>query len=285
MTDLDKVKLNIDKELETVVDKELEKQKLEKVKLKKQKPIINDTYVEMKFHNDYRDVITAFNNVAPSQRQIFNIGNLEVNSMPVNKQEIKYIIIDFINELNNSIIYDVEDTRNEASGWDELIPEKTVKSGWDTQLEKLDLPSSLYKKPAQRQPVKLIKIHKVEKQQTSKEIKYTVDLILQKPDAEDQMLITVSFVKDNSAFDIGNNVIIEEIHVDGFFITNSMNLEPVSTSDEYYNYDDLELNDIVDKKTIIKELRKKNKEKKRELDLFTKNLDREVREFRHGLNY
>ena len=57
---------------------------------------INPTFTEGQFHNDYRDTITAFNNIAPSQKQIFNQGNIPIvlSNPPV--REVKKLIRDFI---------------------------------------------------------------------------------------------------------------------------------------------------------------------------------------------
>ena len=138
---------------------------LKKHKKRRHKKILPDCFIEAQFHNDYRDTLTAFNNIAPSQRQTFNLAHLPVamSNLKPNGNETNGIIKDFISELNENIIGVVPDYRVINSGWDEQLIEPEFKSGWEAHMEKLGLPKSLYPDPAKKALVELIKVDHIEK--------------------------------------------------------------------------------------------------------------------------
>lgn len=237
--------------------------------------LVKPYFVENQFHTDYRDALTAFNNIAPSQKQMFNRSNYPVTTSTVDVKEVKYLIKSFIKELNKNIKHVVSDSSNVNSGWDDHMPEKQEKSGWEKQQEELGLPSSLYCDPAKKGKIKLIKIDHLEKYTTSDQTRYVTILILQKVNTEDQMVLRTSFVLDNvdmnkdrnffenkivdgSVVDNSKDVKIEEIFVLGFMTDHSYGAKTVR--DDFYRFDFVEDEDgMLDQNEILKQLQEKYK--------------------------
>ena len=53
---------------------------------------VHPYFVEMQFHNDYRDVITAFDCVVETGRPLFNRSNQPVKAVDVKKTEAKNLL-------------------------------------------------------------------------------------------------------------------------------------------------------------------------------------------------
>lgn len=246
---------------------------------------LNLNFTEIQFHNDYRDVITSFNNVAPAQRQIFNLEYSPVTFKVLKGfDEVKRLIKYFVSSVNANIdkepeIYDT------TGGWDNYKPEKKVKSGWDKQMEALGVSTSLYDEPKLKSKIKLVAINRVEKFESDNQVKYVCFLFLQKLNVTDQMVLSVSFVLDKNDVNLDRDlfklenepipVVIENIFVVGF-MTKDMSPNHLNSSiDKFYHYDELnnDTTDIVDNKTIMKQLLEKYKQKNREMKNFNASLD------------
>jgi hypothetical protein len=247
---------------------------------------INNFFLEAQFHNDFRDTITALNNLVPSNKQIFNVQNEPVKLTNPNKKEVKSMVISFINSLNQEI-KKTPDFRSNNNGWDELIPDPNVQSGHEKQMERLGVASNLYNPPARKSPVKLLAIDHVEKYETDKEIRYVTYLFLKKMNVKDQMLLKVSYVIQKNNIDDERNffennqdihVIIEEFFIVGFM---TKKVTPVAKQHtDLYNYEKLENQEIKDVNYIVKELNKKQKIRAREMNAFNNSLDNETKEIK-----
>jgi hypothetical protein len=227
-------------------------------------------FVDSQFHNDYRDTLTAFNNVAPSQRQLFNKSDLPVTSGPMVVKEGKHLVHDFLRSLNSNVSTEVGDYLNAGSGWDDYMPEKRIESGWEKQQRKLGLPTTLYNDPAGRAKIKLIKIDRVERTETLEQVRLVAFMILQKVNVNDQMVLRVSFVmdkndcnadrdffKDNVSM-TGKEIMIEEIFVVGYLTDH--NYGSKTNREDFYNFQGIEKGEFLDDKAIIKQLRGKYKQ-------------------------
>ena len=261
-----------------------------------QKKKMNPEYLEVQFHNDYRDAITAFNNIAPSQKQIFNQGNLPVNfTNPSTKEKVIVSIMnDFIREVNNNIVSEVTDSRNGNSGWDEAIPDPKVESGWDKHMKQLGLPASIYPEPAKRGKVELLKIDHAEKYETEDEIKYVIYFIITKKTTEDQLIARISVIYDKR--DISEerqffnrdpeqnmgSLIIEDIFIIGVLVQQGIG-RVNQLRDNFYNFKSLENNGMIDQEKLIKELMNKFNQRMSEVNHFNSILDDEAREHRLGV--
>lgn len=234
-------------------------------------------FTSIQFHTDYRDVITAFNDLTIN-KSCFNNSNETVDYTSCKNEEVNDLINEFIIELNKDIKYNVADYRNASTGWDEPLPQHKVKSGWEKMQEELGLPTSLYEEPTARSPVKLILIDRTEKYITKDEIKYVCTIIIQKLNTDDQMIVKISFIKNNN----NNDIIIEEIFIIGY-LTDEGTPKDGNVNDQWYNFKSLNKNDITSDKMIMKELIKKYQDKHEDDIKFTKSLDPESKAFHDGL--
>lgn len=243
---------------------------IEKILKSKKEIQENPNFIESQFNTDYRDTLNAFEIITPNVKQLFNVCALPVKqvSNPA-YTEIKHLITKFIKEVNKTVKHKVS---NEIScgNWIDNMPQKEVKSGWDKQQEALGLLSSIYKKPAKKSSIKLIKVDHAEKYETEKEIRYSLFLIVQKKGVYDQMVIKVNFVVntddenlDRDFFNKNKNshyttVNIEEISVIGYLTKN--NFGERTTKDNFYNFDSITDGKMFSQEEIIKELNKKKAE-------------------------
>ena len=248
---------------------------------------INHVFVEAQYHDDYRDTITAFNNVAPSQKQIFNQGNMPIEFTNPDPNDVKKLIKDFIRAVNKNLSQ-IPEYRISTTGWDEPLadPGLRVKSGWKKHMEGLGLPSSLYPDPAKKAKIILLAVDHIEKYETEDEVKYVCYLFLKKTNTKVQLVIKVSYVMskrdinaDRNFFDKEfkpdeTNVIIEEIFILGYLTIDGIN-KYGSAPDQFYNFNGLDKQEILDGKTIIKELRQKYRQRAKDMNNFTSSLDNE----------
>lgn len=265
-------------------------------------PSLKSHFIEMQFHNDYRDTITSFNDIAPSQKEIFNESDSPVTHSNPSHKEVLHLIKEFIKQLNKNVKHNVSDYRNSNTGWDEPLPEPNERSGWDKQQDELGLPSSLYANPAKKASVKLVTIDEVEKQSTEFETKYICTIIIQKINVEDQMVVKITFVQDNRNINSDRkffkdleldttesnhtnnstfNIVIEQIFIVGFLTNEGVN--EGNKEDDFYNFKGLETNDVICDKTIMKELIKKHKCREIEDLKFAASLGEEGRLFHDEL--
>jgi hypothetical protein len=197
----------------------------------------NPIMLNIQFHDDYRDIITALNNLVPNNKQIFNIANIPVkyseidlSKLNLNNQETRYLIKDFVKSINLNLSNQVPCVRGPNSGWDEVLEDphfsKNKKNGFERIQKSLGLPVSLYNDPAGKSQVKLINVKTVQKYETEDEIKYSVVLILQKYNSNDQIQIKANFVQDirilrdeNDFFNsnqVNFKIAIESVFIEGY---------------------------------------------------------------------
>ncbi len=252
--------------------------------------------IEIQFHNDYRDTITAINNLVAEKRQRFNIANIPIKYSEPEASEVRQMVSDFVNILNINLKTEVPDHRNVNSGWDEAVPDLNMESGWDKAQKSLGLQSSLFAKPAMRSEIRLIAINYVQKYETEDEIKYLIDLVLQKATAEDQMVIRAGFVQDKRTLSDENNffvdklinmqVVIEDVSITGYLSDEGIDhkqLQYDSDKTLFFDYNALEQNLLTDPKYVQKQLMDKYKQRTQEMDMRNATLDEEGRAFHRSL--
>jgi hypothetical protein len=241
---------------------------------------VNPNFIEAQFHQDYMDVTTAFNNISPNQRQIFNINNIpcKVTNNMNNEdiEEVGKMATNFIDAVNENIRKEVPLVHAINSGWDEVLPEHTEKSGWEKVQESLGLPTSLYNKPKLNTRVHLVQFSDIVKYETESEIKYTCKIIISKDQVKDKLIIKVSFVHPKEIND-KINVILETISVVGFLTTRGLGTDKMPM-DDFYNFDSLEKNNMITGKTVETELMKKYKLRRNIMQEQIDNMDEDVYE-------
>lgn len=231
---------------------------------------VNPYFMEIQFHNDYRDTHNAFVLLVPNQKQLFNRSNLPIiNVSTPSNQEIIPLIKNFINETNKVLDRNVPDDFK-VRDWRNGLADKDFKSGWEKQQEKLGLPRSIYNAPAKKEHIKLIKVDHSERFETEDEIRYVVFLVVQKLSIQDQMLVKVSFQIDKQDVNIDREffdkckneydtlVKIEEAFVMGYMTKDSFGKH--SIKNEYYNFDGITDGRVFSQKQIMQQLNKKRKQ-------------------------
>jgi hypothetical protein len=254
-----------------------------KIKYNNNVNLSNLYFVEAQFNNDYRDTITAFNNIAPSQKPIFNLMQEYVKFTNPRHKEVNKLINNFIIDLNENIMTDVTNYLTTNSRWDEVLEMPKCESGWDKQMKRLGLPPNLYNNIVNKEKIKLIKLDHVEKYETKEEIKYVCYLFIKKPSVKDILIIKVSFIINKTKT---TNVIIEEIFIVGFMTDKNVGLNNNDNNieDKFYNYENLNNNDgMINDQEIINQLNIKLEERHRHTQNFDNTLDKQSRLFKEEI--
>jgi hypothetical protein len=225
-------------------------------------------FVEMQFHNDYKDVITAFDIMIETGRQIFNRSNQPVSVKELIPTDSQKMVQAFMLQLNDVMKRRIKDFADIENGWKNVQENKQIQSGWEKQMKQIGLPENLYDIGAKKSNIKLIRIDKFVMSTTDSQTRYDIFLIIQKENSYDQMVIKLSFVtdredmntdrnffKDDSTIDL--NVHIEDIFVIGFMTNHSYGSENVSLRQDFYNFENVEKDGMMDQEEIIKQLKKK----------------------------
>lgn len=260
------------------------------------KEVLNPNFLNIQFHNDYRDVMTALNNIVPDKKQFFNLANIPVIYSQPEVNEVAGMVRDFINVLNENLKSEVPHYRHSNTGWDEAIQDPRVKSGWDKVQDSLGLPVSIYEDPAPKSPVKLVSIRSVDKYETEDEIKFSCDIVIQKLNVEDQMIIRTSFVQDKRALHNENNffvqhtvemkVMIEELFIAGYLSNHGNDYRRQQDDIDkqiYFDYNKMEYNDMTDPKYIQQVLMDNYKRRSEEIGHRNSLLDEEGQAFHQEL--
>ena len=221
--------------------------------------ILNDKFfTSCQFHKDYIDVINAFNDydgLSPHDKQLFNINNIPVKidkyikgSKEINK--VNQMVNEFIDEINEKIKENQEDTQhNTVHTWNNKY-EQQYDDSFRKFRRSLGLPETLYNDEVKGTEIKLNKFFNVIKYQTEAEEKYIVHIIITRDMADDALLVKVAFYIDKTN---PRNVIIENIDVVGC-ISNRVVTAEYKDVNEFYNFDYLNENNMVDTSNLMNEL-------------------------------
>lgn len=264
-----------------------------------QKEQTKSNFLPNLWHNDYRDVITAIMNITPKRKQKFNLSNRPVKYYShdkINKLEAYPMINYFINYLNDEIINHVPSERNKNEAWDSAVTDPNVESGWGKSQKVLGIDNELYNKDACKSKVKLISIKNIIKYETEDERKYQTDLVLQKLNVDDQIIVQVNLIQDLRDLKNEDNffleddyimpIFIEEIFIQGFLsdLGNDAGLSfPDNGENELFEFKRFDENNIVNYKEINKQLMEKYKNRTYEMEQRNAMLDEEGQEFHKSL--
>lgn len=262
----------------------------------KRKPL-NPNFLNLQFHNDYRDLMTSLHNIIPERRQRFNTANIPITYTEgdASEIEIKPMAQDLVHVINQNIKTQVPQERHKNSGWDEAMIDPLAESGWEKTQKSLGLPVSLYQQPAQNGLINLVAINNVQKYETEDEAKYTADIVIQKSGVEDQAIIKPSFVVDKRILRDENNffinkkvdmrVFIEDITIIGYLSKGGPDskLEFDMQDVKYYDYNTLEKNNMTDPKQVLDILMDKYDKRTKEMELRNAMLDDEGQAYHKSL--
>ena len=232
---------------------------------------VKPLYHDRMFHNDYRDIYTAINNLIPGKKQLFNLSNIPVRYTTPNPNEVKGILQDIISSINRNVNQEVTDVRNPNSGWDEAVPDPQMEDGWQKFMKSLGLAPSIHSPiTTKKGKLNLISIDKVQKYETEDEIRYIITFIAQKENVEDQIILKASLVQDKRMihdednFFVSHNIELrtglEGVDIVGYMSDYGMDDKKnyVMKRDKYYGVDNMEYNDITDPKYVLRELSKRH---------------------------
>lgn len=235
---------------------------------------VNEHFVENQWHTDYRDTMNAFSLVVPNVKQLFNLCALPVDQISeVDEKDTLYLVQKFIKEIN-SIVKNKVSGELGSTSWIDNMPQQKIESGWDRQQKALGLPTSVYKDPAKKAPISLVKIDHSEKYETEKEIRYSLFLIVQKKHVQDQLVIKVNFVLDKTDPNLDRdffsdknkyktNIMIEEISIIGYLTKNKFGER--TQRDDFYQFDTITDGKMFSQEQLMKELNKKKAEYAKEM--------------------
>lgn len=228
---------------------------------------VHPYFVEMQFHNDYRDVITAFDCIVETGRPLFNRSNQPVKSVEVKKREAKNLLRAFIKTLNRNIKNNIKNEANLDYGWKNAMPNKTVKeTGWEKQMTALGLPTDIYGKSAKKSSVRIIRIDRVDKFETDSQIRIDVYMIMKKLNISDQIIVKTSFVMDKDDLNVDRNFFKENkevdlnVHLESIFVVGYLTDQSYGSTRNYfdfYSFENVEKDNIMDQQEIFRQLRKK----------------------------
>jgi hypothetical protein len=208
---------------------------------------LNKFFVQSQWNDSYRDVLTAFNNLCPDQKSIFNLQILPVTSTmydlgsktPPPFEFIK-LTTQFINKLNDTL-KKLPESVEVVNNWNNYLPltSQTSKYVQDKGINKfykeIGVDYNLYADTPPNSPVELIQYTAMTREFTEAQTKYIVSFVIKKilKSVNDQLKITVHFVTKNDPEEAVNmfgkhfepsqkinslqKVAIEFIFVDGFY--------------------------------------------------------------------
>ena len=240
----------------------------------KNKPKLNKHFIEMQSHQDYSDTISAFELIT-TNKQLFNLGEIPVTTITEpSSSEVKLLIKKFIKEINKTVKNHVSNDHMK-NGWNMNVTEEQSESGWEKQQKELGLMPSIYLKPAEKAPIKLIKLDHLQKFETDDQIKYESYLIIKKPNVRDQLVIQVNFVIDKRDLNLDReffdkkkdnyetSVQIENVFVLGFMTNSSIGKK--SSKEKFYDFGHITDGKMFSQQDIMKVLNQKRKNYEMEL--------------------
>jgi hypothetical protein len=219
--------------------------------------MVNDEYFNAtQFHYDYVDVIDAFNDIAPNNKQLFNINNVPcITTKNVDVEIVEEIVNNFIEELKENIVNNIYVVRENTLSWQSSLPRQKYTDGFEKVQKGLGLPEKLYNDNVLKTKIYLIEFSDIVKYETEIEVKYTTYVLIGRDKSKDKIFIKVSFMYDKKQ---PKSIIIENINILGYTSKNGTN-NMYADVNNYYNFDSLDDNNMLNSEDIMKELEYKYK--------------------------
>ncbi len=270
------------------------------IKNNKNKNLINKNFIENSYNDQYRDILTAINILAPEQKPIFNLQELPVKSSKINvsniPNNIKFMINKFIENLNK-IIKNLPQSNEVINNYNNYLPNHNSdisKKGIHKFYKDIGVDYNLYPDTPKNSTISLILISNCSIEKTQAEVKYITSFIVKKDlkCVSDQMKLTVHFVckldpfeADNMFMNNSNDdelskkyIALEYVFVDGYFsnlnVNNSVESHNLNNNEnsDFYNFDSLKTSNLTSQLDIQKEFNKKIKLHQQENNNRTKNI-------------
>ena len=281
---------------------------------------LNKFFVETQFNNNYRDVLTVFNNICPDQKILFNIQALPVTATKFTTKDMPFefvkLISQFINRVNQEIdklpeSYEIVNNYNNYMPLTSQLKKYTENKGINIFYKSIGVDFNLYPDLPVNAPIELIDIIGMTKEFTEHETKYIATFVIKKTleSVTDQLKITVHFIiKNNPAEtcdmfescsepqDINSyqKVAIEFIFVDGVYTddfnidydcidscqTNNKKVSNIDTDNQFYSYSELGKDNMLDRTEILTQFNKKLKQ--HELEMLNFDINNPYKIYKQG---
>lgn len=241
---------------------------------------------DAKNNNDYKEV-TAVAQTMTKGKELFNVAEKPVKTTRPSRKKIFSLVKHFVDELsdkamNNDGISDISD------GWMTGLPLNKERDGWEKQMKKLGLPTSIYTKAAKPSPLKLVKINNHTSQETDDDMRIVCEILCQKESSKDRIIFEVYFWidkrnvnderelfkdKETSALDALSfesedeelPIIIEKVHVLGFMIRDNSGSEDCTARKTFYDFRDIRGSDgMMDQQELMAQVISKRQARARE---------------------
>jgi hypothetical protein len=234
---------------------------------------------DSKLNNDYKEVNAAIIKMTKGKEK-FNMAEKPIKITKPSKKKILNLVKQFVKELSDTALQTgtVSDISN---GWLNALPLNKEVDGWEKQMKKLGLPTSIYTKSAIPSVIKLVKISKYYSHETDDDMRIVCEIICQKKSSKDRIILEIYFWIDkrnvnddrtlfkdkvNNAFDSlsieSNNsegselpIIIEKIDILGFMIRDNSGSEENTARKQFYNFKGLRNKDgIIDQQKLMEQV-------------------------------
>lgn len=272
---------------------------------------LNKFFLNTQFNDAYRDVLTAFNIIAPDQKITFNLQSLPVTTTKydLEKHVAPINVVNMINQFIDKLNYEIKklpESVEIVNDYNNYLPltsqlSKYVENkGINKFYKDIGVDYNLYADTPKNAPSFLVKIIAVRREFTDSETKYIATFVIKKDLGQitDQLQITVHFVTKNdpmesynlytghkptSNINLVNQVAIEFIFIDGYYTNDfdveydpaaqdSKNVYNINDTSMYSSYEALDTNNMISQQEIITEFNKKNREHEIEMNNFNINV-------------
>lgn len=272
---------------------------------------LNKFFLNTQFNDKYRDVLTAFNIIAPDQKTLFNLQSLPVTTTKydLEKENPPINVVNMINQFIEKLNYEIKklpESVEIVNDYNNYLPltsqlSKYVENkGINKFYKDIGVDYNLYADTPPNAPSYLVKIIAVRREFTDAETKYIATFVIKKDikQVSDQLQITVHFVSKNdplesynlynghkptSDINLVNQVGIEFIFIDGYYTNdynveyeaaaqNSKNVYNITDTSMYSPYAALDTDNMLNQEELIKEFNKKNREHEIEMNNFNINI-------------
>ena len=235
--------------------------------------IVNNRFFTNEQYNlDYVDVLDIFSSyirTSPHEQDLYEYDNIPVSiNNNSNVCKICDIVYKFIKQINDKILYH-KNNNQLYNDW----AFNDVKHDYDDGFKKvqriLGLPEDLYNKSVSGTKLILLQASDIKTYNAVKYTMYEVYVVLARELSKDKMVVKFKFIQKKNCKD---NIIIDTIDIIGF-IHDSVTTSTYEKINNYYNFEGLNDNNMLNTHNILKELELKNKEKQQLMQEQIENLD------------
>ena len=143
-------------------------------------------FMKEQFHEDYRDTMNSFDLIR--DKELVYDGTIGDFAKT------------FISIVNNNL-------NEQGIGWQSVLPDPHIESGWDKQMKYLGLPVSLYEEDLKKKPIRIVQMGDI----FMRDDMYILRMIIRKKGVSDKLIIKLELKQISE-----NKIKIVNIFVEGF---------------------------------------------------------------------